>query len=367
MTANPTHVAAFDGLRGAAVLAVVLFHGFPGQFPGGFLGVDVFFALSGFLITGVVVKEWGRTGRFDFSRFGGRRLLRLAPALGLLLLADLAYAALTGGDVGAHLLDAALIAGGVANWSLALGFDRPGLMAHSWSLAVEMQFYLVWPPLLILALRLTGRRGATALTLGLIFACVAWRVALTLDGAAALRGFEGADTRADGLLIGALLALMLRSDQGQTREPSSWLSANVLADQGLAAIGFAAAVALGLCVAFVEWTDRALYFGGFDLASIAAVTLIAVCLAGRLPGWARVLTWPPLAALGQVSYGLYLWHFPLIWMIAGDPGRARPERVLLALSVALAIATASYLALERPMLARREAAAPARPALGAIR
>lgn len=344
MTVPSNHVAAFDGLRGAAVLAVALFHGFPQHAPGGFLGVDVFFALSGFLITNVVLGEWARRGgSFDFVRFGRRRLLRLGPALVLLLLADLGFALATKANLLDHLIDEGLILSGAASWTLALGFDRPGLMAHTWSLAVEMQFYLLWPPILLFALRRGGLRGGLIAAVLLIACSAFWRAGLNLTGASALRGYEGADTRADGLLIGALLALL--------QAMKSAAVDRVLAH--LAKLRWLAAGFLILIAARTEWTDRWLYLGGFDLLSLAAVIAILACLRDGATLWRRFLTWSPLAALGQISYGLYLWHFPLIWIIAGDPIAAKPSRVVLALSLALIASTGSYLLIERPILARR--------------
>lgn len=345
-TALQTHIPSFDGLRGAAVLAVALFHGFPQVFPGGFVGVDVFFALSGFLITGIITREWARSGRFDFGRFAKRRLLRLGPALALLLLADFGYAIATGGDPIAHLIDAALVLSAAANWTLALGYDRPGLMAHTWSLAAEMQFYVVWPPILLLALKLGGRRAGLIVAVALIAASGFWRAALTLGGATSLRGFEGVDTRIDGLLFGGLLAL-LHEGQGPAR----------VALRRLGQGRWFAALGLLSIVAFAQWTDRWLYVGGFDAASVCAAVAILGCLSNAPSLWNRVMTWPPFAALGQVSYGLYLWHFPLIWLIAGDPALAPAWRVLLALTVSVVIASFSYLLVERPILARRRGTA----------
>ena len=202
MAAPPARIPALDGLRGAAVCLIVLFHAFPRWFPGGFLGVDLFLVLSGMLIVDGLLAERARTGRLAIARFLARRALRLGPALLVLLAVYLAYAALTGGAVDAALMDAALVLGGVANWSLALGFERPGLLAHGWSLAVEQQFYLVCPGLVLLLSHRRLRAAAPVLLIVMIVALAAWRAHLAADGASAMRLFTGLDTRGGARSVG---------------------------------------------------------------------------------------------------------------------------------------------------------------------
>src|SRR4051794_2930819 len=206
------HVDALDGLRGVAVLGVLAFH--LGHLRGGFLGVDLFFVLSGFLITSLLLAEWRRDGRIALGAFWARRARRLLPAVLVLIAAIAAYAATNPPSVAMHALrgDALATLAYVANWHAIVAdhsywelFSVPSLLAHTWSLAIEEQLYVVWPLIVVVALRF-GRRALLFTALGLGVASAIAMIVLHGDGDPTSRVYFGTDTRAAAVLFGAALA-----------------------------------------------------------------------------------------------------------------------------------------------------------------
>jgi peptidoglycan/LPS O-acetylase OafA/YrhL len=190
---------ALDGLRGMVVMAVVLFHAVPHALPGGFLGVDVFFALSGFLITRLLLNEHATQGRINLWRFYVRRSWRLAPALCLMLLLyvsiELAWHGV--GQWKTLTLDALLALAYVTNWTRATGWHLPADLGNTWSLAVEKQFYLLWPFILIGVLKSSHRHGVRVILVGAMsLASMFWRLYLQDQGASDDRQYNGSDVRA---------------------------------------------------------------------------------------------------------------------------------------------------------------------------
>ena len=342
-------LAGLDGLRAVAVLLVVVYHLFP-VLPGGFLGVDVFFVISGFLITTLLLREHDDTGRIALGRFWIRRVRRLLPALTLVVAATATAAWFVGGDIlvgfGRQLLGALTFAyNWVALWDGASYFtaDQPELLRNLWSLAVEEQFYLLWPLLLVLILRWRSRAGRTLLATGLAAGSVAWAVALAGEGAT--RTYYGTDTHAYGLLIGVALAFALhgRLDQAPARRR---LLTGVL---GLAAVGGMVALAL------LPPSGDLLTFPGV-LVATSVLSAVAIAAAVQPGGWlGRALDTAPLRWIGERSYGIYLWHWPLVVVatVAAtglSPDTAVPVPVgagVLVLSIALA--ALSYRYVEQPV------------------
>jgi peptidoglycan/LPS O-acetylase OafA/YrhL len=326
---------SLDGLRAIAVGAVVLFHTWPALFPGGWAGVDLFFVLSGYLITQILVRELEATGAISLKRFYIRRALRLMPALAVLILAFLAFSAVAENDLRRAGLDALIAATYLTNWARAFGWGASAI-GHTWSLAIEEQFYLVWPLLLIFLMRLSRPRLIVSL---LLLAAIGWRLTLYAGGASVPRIYNGFDTHADPLLIGCLLALAPRALAGRF-----------------------AALALLLLAALVLLMDFKSAFAqtfGFALVGATGAWLIA---AASAEGWLKsALSWAPLVFLGKISYGIYLWHFPII-----DIGRGHvPEALLFVLPLlGLACAVGSYYVVERPFLRLKDrwAAKGSRPA-----
>ena len=228
---SSSHIPGLDGLRAVAVAAVLLFHAGFHWMPGGFLGVDVFFVLSGFLITSLLLREFERSGRISLRSFWARRVRRLFPALLVLLAAVSVYAGLAGADGRRPLsLDGLAALGYFANWRFVFShqgyFARtgpPSLLQHTWSLSIEEQFYVVWP--LVLALLLRRRRPRRAVLAVALTGAVASAVAMALlaPGGDHSRAYYGSDTHAQGLLIGAALAVVLaRAPALSARARRAW-------------------------------------------------------------------------------------------------------------------------------------------------
>ncbi|HPF79678.1 acyltransferase family protein [Nostocoides australiense] len=342
-----------DGLRTVAIVAVLIFHLNAAWLPGGFIGVDIFFVVSGFLITTLLVRERASTGRVDLAGFWGRRARRLLPALLLAIPVSVLLARLTEADllvgVGSQVLGALTFA---FNWvQIAAGADyfhatTPQLFMNYWSLAVEEQFYLIWPLATLVLLRLVRSGRARAGIAGGLAVLSAVLMALRFDpDAGATRVYYGTDTHVFGLMIGAALAFWY-ADGGAAR-----LAAPAWVARRRPVAGIAGAVLLGS----MWWLEesRALTFrGGLAIASLATAALIAVAVGGGTV--ARLLDLPPMRWIGERSYGIYLWHWPVILVVNADitsvPGSAGfLSSRLWAVLVTFAIADLSYRLVERPV------------------
>jgi peptidoglycan/LPS O-acetylase OafA/YrhL len=350
-------IEGLDGIRALAVLAVLLFHIWPRLIPGGFLGVDVFFVISGFLITTLLVREGRETGRVDLPAFWRRRARRLLPALILVVLVSVLAAAeinddlLVGIDrqtIGALTFSSNWIEiGAGANY-----FDStaPKLFSTFWSLAVEEQFYLLWPVVLIgLVMAARNARNCVRMAVGLAVASAALMAFWYRPGANPTRVYYGTDTHLFGLMIGAAVAFAFAGDVGLVARPR-WLRLRRW-------VGYMAMIGLVVMMATVDGATAFPYRGGIALASLLTAVMVA-----SLPGPASTFTslhrWAPLAWVGERSYGIYLWHWPVILLIAEllppvAPGADAPvTTAALALAVTFGLAEASYRWIEMPI--RRE-------------
>ena len=349
---------ALDGLRALAVIAVLLFHAQFSWAKGGFLGVSAFFTLSGFLITSLLLHDRLGTTRGRLRSFWARRARRLLPAALVTLFGVTAFAATVAtpdqlrvlrGDVFAAL-------GYVANWrfyvsgqSYAELFRAPSPVLHFWSLAIEEQFYVIFPLVVAGTLWLVRRWSELRrrqvlgglLVIGIAASVIASRALYAHDGST--RAYYGTDSRAAELLVGALLAVIVagRITPARTVSSRARVAANV-----------AGVAALGLMVwwwATVAQSTAWLYRGGFAVHALCAA---AVIVAARVDGpFARALSWRPLAALGLISYGVYLYHWPIfLWLTPERTGLAAIPLFALRIALTLGLAIVSFRFLERPIL-----------------
>lgn len=343
-----SRIRRLDGIRGAAVLLVVVYHaGYltagwgPRLLPGGFVGVDLFFVLSGFLITRLLVQEVDRSGRIALGRFGLRRVLRLFPTL---LVAVVGVGGLlvalgrVGPDAGqlatADLLTSALgTLAYVSNYQQAAGWEFPIELSHTWSLAIEAQFYVLWP-LVVLAFHRwkVPRRGQVVALLVAIVAVGVHRALMWTDQAHYLPLYLRTDTRLDVILAGCLLGLL--HHWGRLDGVGRWLRIPSL-------LGV---VVLGVASTLSETGDVHLYRSfGFSAVALAATAIVASVLLDEHGPVARVVRWRPLAALGDRSYSLYLWHVPVFLTVARRIGDLPVAvRVVVGVVVAGALTEVSY-------------------------
>ncbi len=336
---------ALDGVRALAVAAVLLFHGGLAVLPGGFLGVDAFFVLSGFLITSLLLAEHEQTGRIRLAAFWGRRARRLLPALLVVLVVVAVAGRYLLPDVELGLLrgDALAALAYVANWRMIYrGTDyftqtaAPSPLQHTWSLGIEEQFYWLWPlivlGLLVLGMR-WGRRAVFAISVaGALGSALAAFALYRPDDVN--RAYFGTDTRAQALLIGCALATV-----PLTRGRRLLGALAVLGTLGTAWLWTHA-----------DGTDGWLYRGGFTAAALAVAAVLAHAVASPRGPTAWVLARPPLVWLGRISYGLYLWHWPLFQFVSADrTGLSGPALLGVRCALTLAVATASFYAIEQPI------------------
>jgi len=365
-------IPALDGMRAFAIVAVLLYHANFSWAQGGFLGVDVFFVLSGFLITGLLVGEHSRTGRIRLRIFYLHRARRLLPALYTVLAGVCLYVVLfLPKEAAAFREDAAAALGYATNWWLIAGKQsyfggtgRQSLLINLWSLAVEEQFYVVWPLVLCVLLNLRGARRHGRKTTSLWPALIG-TVVLAAASATAMkklyspldpsRVYYGSDTRAFELLIGAGLALCVAAagSRRNARTAQSRTPASVPTPRWRIAVrdclGFCALVALGFAVVAVPASTNWLYPAGLLAVCGAAVLVIRAAMSGGL--FAKALAAKPLVWLGERSYSLYLWHWPVfdVTRPGSDLSLPVPEDFALRIAVSLFLAHMTFMCIERPI------------------
>ncbi|HQZ99044.1 MAG TPA: acyltransferase family protein [Thermoflexales bacterium] len=346
---------ALDGLRAIAVIGVILYHAGMPWMRGGFLGVESFFVISGFLITSLLLTDWAANGRINLKKFWQRRARRLLPAFYTAILGVLAFVVLFLPDeitrLRPDLLPALTF---LTNWQYIFtnqsyfeAAGRPPLLRHLWSLAIEWQFYMVWP-LVCMALFRLRKPLAIALALAGAAASSLWMAAQFVPDADPSRIYYGTDTRATGLLIGAALALFLSA---RSALPNLLGRAPGAKSKILDVAGLIALAVLVMAYAQLDELNTALYRGGF----FAISTLTAVCVAAstqNATGWmARLLGASPLRWVGLRSYGLYLWHWPVFALtrpLVDVPLEGLPLFAL-RIAITLALTELSYRFIETPV------------------
>ncbi|HWC69489.1 MAG TPA: acyltransferase family protein [Acidimicrobiales bacterium] len=344
------YLPGIDGLRAVAVVAVLLYHGGVSWTRGGFLGVEVFFVISGYLITLLLVAEHERTGNVSFRGFWRRRARRLLPALFALLGAVMFTWVVFVRD-GLDTLKVELLAAltYTTNWLLIANdssyftqLDRPSPLQHLWSLAVEEQFYIVWPIVALAIFRASRARPQRAVRILLAGAAASYLLMQVMYDSTGdpSRVYFGTDTRASALLLGAALAVAWRPNPGERVE----------SNLGLELAGLAGITVVVACLGHIGDQSAFLYRAGFFICCVA--TLATIAAVARPTALSRLLGVAPLVWIGTRSYGLYLWHWPVYVLTRpGEdlPGWSPNQALVLRLVITFLLAELSYRWIERPV------------------
>lgn len=329
--------APLDGVRGAAVLAIVAFHAMSDRLPGGYIGVDLFFVLSGFLITRLLVAEIEEHGRLDLRAFYVRRALRLLPALLVCCAIVAPLFLLLPVTEGSQSLLGTLTAVTYASSVFAATGTDLGWMIHTWSLSVEEYFYLVWPVALA---AIALRRDRVRIMAAVVALAVGYRLAAGLATDWTVQRIAYApDTRAEQLLVGAFVAVLLA---GRARR--------VPVAVPVAVLGAAVLVFPVFAVLPARLTEPFYFhFGGSTVVAVAAAVMVAGLADARSTSLHRLAAWRPLVWVGERSYGIYLWNLPIVAIIAATPVPG-PAQMPVKLVLTFLVPALSYHVVERPCL-----------------
>lgn len=350
-----THLPALDGLRGLACLLVISFHLYPETVSGGYFGVDIFLVLSGFLITTLLLQEWDDTGRIDLKCFFARRVLRLMPAFVAMLATCwiVACCRVPADELARYTKALFLNLIGQSNRVDLMGDCLVAPYAHTWSLAIEDQFYLLWPTIACAALtQNVSRRWMVFLVVLGITGCAGARIWIALNGRGGPEMYIGLQNRADALLLGCLISMLAVWNM---LPRGRWFRI---------VLRLAAICSWALLVFACRYAAPQapyLFRGVLTLFAIGA----AVCILDLVIGRPRILCWllenRALRGIGRLSYGLYLWHWPVLIVVYNFvPPKTDPNffawfcilRVI-ALLCFLAVAFLSYQVIEKPFLRLR--------------
>lgn len=345
MTTGPQgHWQALDGVRALAVLSVMIYHFFqPHVFTGGYLGVDVFFVLSGFLITWGLVGEWTETAGISFRRFYSRRALRLFPALAAVMVFGAVLAGTILGGPLRHqtLIGLPWIALYVGNWAEAFQVSTLGVLGHLWSLGVEEQFYILWPAVISILLHKGFRKERIAAGVAIVALLEAvYREILFRHHVPVVRLAYGLDTHSDALLAGCAVALWLSAgriqlvDQFRLRA-AAWISVGIIA----------VLVFTGNGDSSFQW--------GYPLTAAAGAIVIASLVTSPAPALAALLGSRPAVWIGRRSYGLYVWSYPVYYGLPWPKSFTGWPRDGAELTASFVVAAISYRVIELPFLRRK--------------
>jgi peptidoglycan/LPS O-acetylase OafA/YrhL len=347
LPAKPTYYPCLDGLRGMAVLLVLAAHaGFPGVKSGG-VGVDVFFALSGFLITSILANELATSGSIQFTNFYARRFLRLMPCLWLTVSFFVLFASLIGTSTSTTLRESGFAVAYVMNWMRAFNLGGTSSLGHTWSLAIEEQFYLLWPVTLFCLCRATKSWTTRGVIIIALAAAIAIYRLWNVNSYSAARIYFGLDTHSDALMLGAALACFNCAGSIKLYGQSSFILGRFISP--------AAALILILIAIKYHWVNIQMAYFGFVLSGACAFLILLDLIINPASVLRVPLSIAPIRYVGKISYGLYLLHFP-IYEIAARIGFVSGWFRLLAIggSITFLVATVSYYLVERPFLKLKE-------------
>ena len=339
------HISSIDGLRAIAVTAVVLYHLGISWIPGGFLGVDLFFVISGYVITRLILDSINQSSALDLRAFYAARIRRIFPGFLFMVICTIIFIGVWAPEaIKRFLSDLPYALSGTLNWALVARnqdyfetIGRPPLLQHTWSLAVELQFYLVWPIILLTVLKYFGKKNIAriALIIAIISGTALFLVSLQLDQANAAQVshiYFGTDTHSLGLFLGSALAV-------------SWipqnLSANITrrAQDVIDGIGVVGLLGLISTFLFIDESNASLYQIAFPLAAIFGC-LVIISLVHPASRFAPIISTPPFRWVGQRSYGIYIWHWVIFQVtrpsvdLSGETWALYLARVLLVLALA---------------------------------
>jgi peptidoglycan/LPS O-acetylase OafA/YrhL len=343
-SASSRYIHSVDGLRAVAVLAVLLYHLGIDWIPGGFLGVDLFFVISGYVITGLILDSIARSGTLDLRAFYLSRIRRLLPALvAMLVFTTLFIGVYAPETVRRFVADIPYVLSGSMNWALVSrqqdyfeAIGRPPLLQHTWSLAVEAQFYLIWPLVLLFILKYFGKKNIPYAALGIALASgialFAYSVRIDTQASAISHVYFGTDTHSIGLFLGSALAVSWQP-QNLTKEISQ------RAQDFIDLIGVVGLLGLLSTFLFINESDPTLYRIAFPLSALfGCATLISVVHPASR--FAPILSTRPLIWIGERSYGIYLWHWIVFQLtrpsidLVGDDWALYALRVLIVFALA---------------------------------
>ena len=339
------HISSIDGLRAIAVTAVVLYHLGISWIPGGFLGVDLFFVISGYVITRLILDSINQSSALDLRAFYAARIRRIYPGFLFMVISTIIFIGVWAPEaIKRFLSDLPYALSGTINWALVARnqdyfetIGRPPLLQHTWSLAVELQFYLIWPIILLTVLKYFGKKNIAriALIIAIISGTVLFLVSLQLDqsnSAKVSHIYFGTDTHSLGLFLGSALAV-------------SWipqnLSANITrrAQDVIDGIGVVGLLGLISTFLFIDESNASLYQIAFPLAAIFGC-LVIISLVHPASRFAPIISTPPFRWVGQRSYGIYIWHWVIFQVtrpsvdLSGETWALYLARVLLVLALA---------------------------------
>ena len=354
-------VAGLDGLRGIAVLAVIIYHADLGILPGGFLGVDIFFVLSGFLITSILIQEISKTGKIDRAQFYLRRIRRLMPALFLMLLFTVIASGLWAHDAAYPVRrDLPWALTFVLNWSYIffdqsyfVNISRPPMLQHLWSLAIEEQFYVIWPMVLILLTKTKLSMAKTRATIFLVALIGAVSSSLLMAYLSVKNGYPtpndpsrvyfGTDTHSMGLLIGCAAAAVWSETRFKEQiTPDRRSALNIFSLLPISVIAY-------YIIRITEF-DRGLYVYGFTIVSVASAVLVFLTTHPALR-IGKLLSAKPLVWIGERSYGIYIWHWPIFMLLRPGIDNSWPENLntLVRFVLLFVVSDISYRLIELPI------------------